>query len=217
MNWSNFGNRSQLYLYYLIAGISIIFILINGKVDSFLKLYSFHSDFLNSIMKGITFLGDGIFALFFAFIFIFYKLRISIFLMANWLISGLLAQILKRYIFTDELRPLAFFKQLGINIYQVPGIELHSYHSFPSGHTATAFALFFGLSLFVKNQWYKASLLLFATLIGFSRIYLGQHFPADVIAGSVIGIFTSIFLFSRLTNWTSPFLEKNIQMIVRKL
>ncbi|MCK4921460.1 MAG: phosphatase PAP2 family protein, partial [Bacteroidales bacterium] len=108
-------------------------------------------------------------------------------------------------------------KQLGINIYQVPGIELHSHHSFPSGHTATAFALFFGLSLFVKNQWYKSSLLLFATLIGYSRIYLGQHFPADVIAGSVIGIFTSIFLFSRLTNWTSPFLEKNIQMIVRKL
>lgn len=195
----------------------MIFILIHGKADSFLKLYSFHSDFLNAVMKGITFLGDGIFAVFFAFIFIFYKLRISIFLMINFLISGLLVQILKRSIFTDDLRPLAFFNQMGINIYNVPGIEMHSYNSFPSGHTTTAFALFIGLSLFVKNPWYKISLLLLATLIGFSRIYLGQHFPADVIAGSVLGFFTSILLFNIVTNWRSPFLNESIQMIVKKL
>jgi len=215
MTSSNKLNRPLIYSYYLIAIVSIVFIALKGKADSFLDLYSYHTDALNPLMRGITFLGDGIFAVFFALIFIFYKFRISIFLLLTWIFSGLLAQILKRFLFSGELRPFAYFKQQGIIIYEVPGIEMHAFHSFPSGHTATAFAVFVGLSLFVSKTWQKISLLILASLIGFSRIYLGQHFPADVVAGSVLGMFSSLLIYNIILKWKSPFLDKSFQKMLK--
>ena len=209
-------NRRLLYSYYLLAGISMIFILLHGKSESFLKLYSFHNDFLNSLMQVITYFGDGVVALIIAFVFIFYRLRISIFLLLSGIASGLIAQLMKRFIFSDELRPLGFFRNLGMDIYQIPGFDMHIHHSFPSGHTATAFAVFFGLALFAKKSWQKISLLSIAAIAGYSRIYLGQHFLTDVVAGSVIGVFTSITFFYFVNNWKSKWLNLSIQSLLFK-
>ncbi|MCF8380288.1 MAG: phosphatase PAP2 family protein [Bacteroidales bacterium] len=215
MQAPNSSTRSMFYSYYAISLITLIFILFKGKADSFLSLYSCHTDSLNVLMRGITFLGDGIFAVLFASAFIFYKFRISVFLLLSWLFSGLITQLLKRFLFSSELRPFAYFSQQGINIYEVPGIEIHAFHSFPSGHTATAFAVFIGLAFFLTKTWQKISLLLLASLIGFSRIYLGQHFPADVLAGSVIGMFSSLLLYSIILKWKSPFLDKSVQKMLK--
>lgn len=212
---SNSENRPIIYGYYLIATISIVFVLLKGKADSFLSLYSYHTEGLNWLMRAITFLGDGIFAVLFALIFIFYKFRITVFLLLTWIFSGALAQVLKRFLFSDELRPFAYFKQQGINIYEVPGIEMHAFHSFPSGHTATAFAIFIGLALFSTKNWHKVLLLLLASLIGYSRIYLGQHFPADVVAGSVLGIFSSLLIYNIILKWKYPFLDKSVQNMLK--
>jgi len=57
--------------------------------------------------------------------------------------------------------------------------------SFPSGHTATAFALATVLSLWYP-RWTAAWLAL-AAVVGWSRVGLGSHFPSDVIAGAVLG------------------------------
>ena len=75
----------------------------------------------------------------------------------------------------------------------VPGVEQVLTLSFPSGHTVTAFALTFFVAstvLSFKTGWWFCIL---AILVGFSRIYLGQHYMIDVYVGSMIGIFiTSI-------------------------
>lgn len=58
--------------------------------------------------------------------------------------------------------------------------------SFPSGHTMRAFALAFVASKLWPNL--TIPLYIFSGLIAFSRIYLGQHYPSDVLAGAVIGL-----------------------------
>jgi undecaprenyl-diphosphatase len=58
--------------------------------------------------------------------------------------------------------------------------------SFPSGHTATAFAL--ASAVFYANRRLGILAYLVAVIIGFARIAVGVHFPTDVIAGVFVGL-----------------------------
>jgi membrane-associated phospholipid phosphatase len=70
----------------------------------------------------------------------------------------------------------------------IEGVKIHHWQSFPSGHTMTAFA-FASASLFIlKKAQLSLTFLLGAMLVGYSRMYLFQHFPRDVFAGSIFGI-----------------------------
>ncbi len=60
-------------------------------------------------------------------------------------------------------------------------------YSFPSGHTANATVLYGCIAAGIKKMWKKTLLVLLILLIGFSRMYLGVHSPADVITSWVIG------------------------------
>jgi undecaprenyl-diphosphatase len=59
-------------------------------------------------------------------------------------------------------------------------------YSFPSGHTATAFAVLATAGLYYDFLF--TPLLLISFLIGFARVYAGVHYPSDVIAGAVLGV-----------------------------
>ena len=63
--------------------------------------------------------------------------------------------------------------------------KLHDY-SFPSGHTAAAFASSMAI-LRSEHKKLGACALIYATLMGFSRLYVGIHYPTDVIAGMILG------------------------------
>jgi len=60
-------------------------------------------------------------------------------------------------------------------------------NSFPSGHTTAAFAFAMAICAVLPKKWAKAAALIAAALMGFSRLYVGVHFPTDVLAGAVIG------------------------------
>lgn len=60
--------------------------------------------------------------------------------------------------------------------------------SFPSGHTAGAFAL--AISMFGAYPSLAPALVLVAVIVGWARMYLGVHYPIDVLAGACIGVFT---------------------------
>lgn len=62
----------------------------------------------------------------------------------------------------------------------------HDPHSFPSGHTCAAFAAVCAWRPHLNRRWGTVALVC-AALMGFSRLYVGVHFPSDVLAGALIG------------------------------
>lgn len=103
--------------------------------------------------------------------------------------SHLLVEVVKRAV--NRPRPCIVFKD--INSFN---IQLFNY-SFPSGHTTASFSVAVVLSLNIASF---IPLFIFpALVVGISRIYLGVHYPSDVLIGSIIGslfaLITHILLF----------------------
>jgi membrane-associated phospholipid phosphatase len=90
--------------------------------------------------------------------------------------------------YIKEDRPKLFFEKLKQPLHEIQGVSMHSINSFPSGHTASAFALFLCLCFITQRDWLKFLFFIMAFVTGFSRIYLSQHFALDVLVGSLIGI-----------------------------
>jgi membrane-associated phospholipid phosphatase len=69
----------------------------------------------------------------------------------------------------------------------ITGKATSSDSSFPSGHTSTAFAMATSVSLSFPKWYVIAPAFTYATAVGYSRMYLGVHYPSDVLAGALIG------------------------------
>jgi membrane-associated phospholipid phosphatase len=65
-------------------------------------------------------------------------------------------------------------------------VRMPASHSFPSGHTAAAFAFATGAGRALP--WTAPPLSLLATLVGYSRVHTGVHYPLDVIVGALCGV-----------------------------
>jgi membrane-associated phospholipid phosphatase len=98
-------------------------------------------------------------------------------------------------------RPLTVFTEMHQDFYHVPGVDIFSSNSFPSGHATITFAIFCILALMSTGAVLRFLCFLIAFLVGYSRIYLGEHFLTDVIAGSVVGVSSAVFTYRMLTNW----------------
>ena len=72
--------------------------------------------------------------------------------------------------------------------------EAASGYSFPSGHTTTAFATFGSVAASTRKRWVSAGMFLLAALVGFSRMYIGVHTPADVLVGALTSVLLILIL-----------------------
>lgn len=78
-------------------------------------------------------------------------------------------------------------------------------YSFPSMHASNSIAMFGTLAWGAKRKWLKTAFLIIPLLIGFSRPFLGVHYPTDVLAGWLLGGIV-LFLALRITAMTENYL-----------
>jgi len=162
---------------------------IQSKADLFLLINHARNPILDVVATMFTCMGDGAFTGILAVICICTRRRqLAWQLLCSFLLSTVFCQVLKNI--ADELRPAGFFPDASIVLHP-SWTTPHRYNSFPSGHTTTAFSTATIFAFYFKKV--KVSLLCFfmAAMVGYSRVYLGQHFVGDVFTGSLLGALTA--------------------------
>lgn len=125
----------------------------------------------------------------------------GVFASSAMLLSALSTQVIKHIV--NAPRPVIWFdnNMPEINLPLVEGVKMNLWFSFPSGHTTSFFALAFVVGILMSQKWPKYGgliqvvLFVLATLGGYSRIYLSQHFSADVFAGVIVGVCITILCY----------------------
>lgn len=85
-----------------------------------------------------------------------------------------------------RMRPSNPDNPLSLVLHLVNGYHGGRY-GFPSCHAANTFALAIFLSMYFKNKWLTIFIISWSLLVSYSRMYLGVHYPGDIIGGFVIG------------------------------
>jgi membrane-associated phospholipid phosphatase len=172
--------------------IGCLFLFFTAKIDGHIFVNSTHTPVLDFFFTYLTHVGGGTFVVVGSLILtliLWNRHRFAVPLLAAinlFLVAGI-SQFLKHIVFSDAARPIKFIgREL---LYTAPGVDMHTSNSFPSGHTAAGFA-FFALVAFLygKNKWIQFFCAITAILIGYSRIYLSQHFLEDAVLGGVVGL-----------------------------
>ncbi len=186
-------NRVFISLYFFVLLIFTLLLILSSSENISLLINSKHNPLLDLLMKYITHLGEGWLAVPVC-LFILYKDRnLGLAISLICISSALITQFNKHFVFDNALRPSLLLKEF--NLHFVEGVEVLEYHSFPSGHTTAAFAVFSTLAFIYTKPKFQIAFLALAIIIAFSRIYLLQHFLRDTIVGSLIGFLTAFILF----------------------
>jgi undecaprenyl-diphosphatase len=102
-----------------------------------------------------------------------------------------------------HLRPL---HTPGIGVHVPVGVDpaiLNTFSSFPSDHAMLFFAL--SVPIWWRSRWLGAAAMLWTVLlIALPRVYLGYHFPSDVIAGAVLGVIVMVVLCRLISRMRLP-------------
>ncbi len=159
-----------------------------GLKESFLMLNGDGGQISDIFFKIFTYFGDAILWIPMLAFIIWKKRKLYLALVtASFTLVTIFVQVCKYFIVPDEARPTRYITD-GSFIHTVEGVTVHSFSSFPSGHTATAFTFFLMICLMTRRKWWLPVGLITAILVGYSRIYLAQHFPLDVAAGIIVAI-----------------------------
>ncbi len=189
-------------------------IMVFSKPELHIAVNKANSPFSDIFFKYATMLGDGTLIAVLTIVFLFVSFRLLFAFLLGSLSAAAVVNIIKNFILADAYRPSKYFEL--IETYQlhfIEGVELHTHHSFPSGHTAAIFSVALMLTLLTRNNMLKVSLLLVAVLTAYSRVYLSQHFFIDITFGSVIAVLLMLLFFHQSESWKKPWLDKSVLTI----
>lgn len=157
-----------------------------GEISFLQALEGIRSEFLNKVFEFVTMFGEE--TLLIVFIAVFYfvidkKLaRRIFFITASSLgVNGIVKN------FAKVPRPFASGEVTCVRPDTATG------YSFPSGHTQCAATWTNAFAVHLKKWWMTVIAVVLTLAVGFSRMYLGAHYPSDVIVGTVIGLLFAVF------------------------
>jgi len=195
--------------------LTTIVVLYFGNAKVHLYINQFHGTLTDNIYAIITNVGDGLFVFVVIGILLFIRLKHACLLALSHICSGLSVQFLKHSFFEGFPRPALYFQHIH-TLYFVHGIEMNYINSFPSGHSTSAFVLFFCLALITNNNIIKFCCFILACLIAFSRVYLSQHFLGDVVAGSIIGFIAVTLVYIWIKQIKNPIWDTSILTLFKR-
>ena len=152
------------------------------------KLYDLAPGFFTPFMEFISLLGKGgIFLIFLSLLFLFVK-KTRRYGTAMCIGLAIAFAFVNLYLKVVIARPRPYMDQSSVfyQFWTMVGQHMESDKSFPSGHTNAAFATMIPIFVLGNKRW-SWTALVFAILMGVSRIYLCVHFPSDVIGGAITG------------------------------
>lgn len=198
----------------LVAALGLMLLFPRAQIH--MAFNSLHTPWLDTLFRMWTFLGDGVVALAIVLVPLMIRIRYSLVMFAGYAISGLSAQLIKRLFSGASARPLKFFElnYPDHELYLVPGVDLHTWFSFPSGHTATAFGVFFSLALLARNGAVQFAAFLVAVGVAYSRIYLSQHFLADVTGGAALGMAGGFLGWWWIGRYDRPWMNRSLPKLL---
>jgi len=157
------------------------------------RLYEFGGGFFTPFLNLISLLGKGgIFLILLSMALIVFKKtrRFGTAMLLGVTIGAIFTNLFIKVVIA---RPRPYADETGFfyPLWQMMGAHTESDKSFPSGHTTAAFATMVPVFLTGKKRvsW---TALIFAFLMGISRIYLVVHYPSDVVGGLIIGTIAGV-------------------------
>lgn len=202
------------YLVLLMAILGLMYAY--PKPELHMLLNSYHSSLQDTFFKYYSMLAEWPLYAIALLPLLWKKVKMTIFFAMCELTGGSILQILKHIISTD--RPVSVFEHYAyMNLPLVQGVTMHHGNSFPSGHASTFFmfctccVIIQAYSYIQRDRPYSLgkkilfntmliALLVVAAVGAYSRVYLSQHFLADVCVGSVIGFITPFMMYLLLWN-----------------
>jgi membrane-associated phospholipid phosphatase len=207
--------RLFFILYLILLCCCLIVKLVFTKEEIYFAVNGRYSDWADLVAPYFTDIGNGWTTVAISVILVLFNYRKAFLLASVYAFTSLTAQIIKHIVKAD--RPKLFFYDQVNRIHFVKGMYIDLHDSFPSGHTVTAFSTALLISYFLKNKNWSVLLFMVAVMVGYSRMYLSEHFFEDVVAGSVLGVFLTIFWirfidsrkFIHLPGWNKGLLKRN--------
>lgn len=187
LSFSPYANSWKAFS--LVLGIGVlmltVFTLQFGYEEGFLFLHKSWGGFWDSVMPHLTHLADGAMAGgIFGLLYARKKTPMVIGVLFSLVMVAITVAFLKQGIFEDWHRPASVF---GLERIQLLSLGKETRFSFPSGHSAAAACLGWFIATARTSPGWGTLVGLTTVFLGFTRIYIGVHFPGDVAAGLAVG------------------------------
>lgn len=176
---------NRVFIVFIIMGLLPFLFFDKGQEILFLNRYA--TPWLDGFMVNFTHLGKGLIWVLIAAAFVFIRFSHALTALFVLMFNGIIVFIFKKLLFKGMPRPTAYLPTESFYNF-IEGFTYHTSNTFPSGHTMTAFSVAFFLSFYLRDMKLSVLVMIYALMIGFSRMYLLLHFYADIYVGAMLGM-----------------------------